>query len=276
MQNLRKKLFEIQKSMRTFAVSEGSEKKTKGKPSYQYTPGWEIVEKLRSEMDRLGVMLESSVVSKEHRMIEYPVYKEYGGEIRAFEKKEMYVTVDVSYTWVDVETGETAGPFVMPGDGANGTDKSMASALSLSERYFLLKYFKLTTREKDDDIDAHDSSTIPGGLTLPDARDKGRGPAYAPAPQYAPVTAQAPAQATAAPAPSPAEAPAAATPGIWEQAVNSLACFDAGTQTHNEMLAKWLSALNRCGYDTSVPGFAGLLAEAAQARREGRPVRQAV
>ncbi len=254
------KLFEIQKSMRTFAVSEGSEKKTKGKPSYQYTPGWEIVEKLRSEMDRLGVMLESSVVSKEHRMIEYPVYKEYGGEIRAFEKKEMYVTVDVAYTWVDAETGETAGPFVMPGDGANGTDKSMASALSLSERYFLLKYFKLTTREKDDDIDAHDSSAIPGGLTLPDARDRGRGPAYAPAPQYAPVTAP----------------PAAAAPGVWEQAVDSLACFDAGTQTHNDMLAKWLSALNRCGYDTSVPGFAGRLSETAQARREGRPARQAV
>lgn len=120
--NLRQKLFEIRKSISTFAQSEPSEKKdNSGKSAYKYTPGWQIVETIKKKMDDLGVMLEPSLQSESHEMISYPVYKEIGGKIIPFEKKEMYVNIVMAYTFVDVDSSQTAGPFLQPAAGANGT-----------------------------------------------------------------------------------------------------------------------------------------------------------
>lgn len=286
--NLRQKLFEIRKSMSTFAQSEDSEKKdNSGKAAYKYTPGWQIVETIKKKMDDLGVMLEPSLQSENHEMISYPVYKEIGGKIVPFEKKEMYVNIVMSYTFIDVETGQTVGPLLQPAAGANGTDKSIASALSLAERYFLLKYFQFTTREAADEPDAHDSSSIPGRLSqeYPDAKTYQRGSGYAAMPtgpyyaatptpqgqkqqaQQAPMT---PPQYNPAPAPAPAQPiQQAANQGeIYDNAIAALAQFQEGTQTHNETLQIWMNFLNRNGYNTSEPGFAQQLVRRAQSVRE--------
>lgn len=279
--NLRQKLFEIQKSHQTFAQTEDSEKKANGKPgksAYTYTPGWKIIESIRAKMDELRIMLDSTLVGEEHEMISYTVYKEVAGQIIPFEKKEMYVTVRRAYTWIDIDSGEMIGPIVQGASGANGTDKSIASAESLCERYFLLKQFHITTREMDDEPDAHDCSTIPGNINYPDAKDYGSGRGYSPMQQQAPAT---PAQQQHAfqqvpPAPGyqfSAQNQTAAPQdphAAYEAAINELANFGKGTQSHTNVLNKWLIALNQCGYDTSVPTFAGNLIEAALAKRERR------
>lgn len=162
-QNIWAKLFQIQKAFKTFAVTEDSEKKSDGgKSTYKYTPGWKIVEMLREQMDALGLMLVPAFTVGKCDVIEYPVYKLIGGTPMSFPKKEVHVIVNATFTWVDTTTGETAGPYPFVGAGANGTDKSTAAALSNAERYFLLKFFHITTREKDEELDAHDSDTVPG------------------------------------------------------------------------------------------------------------------
>ena len=280
--NLRQKLAEIRKSITTFAISEDSDKKdSSGKACYKYTPGWEIVESVKQKMDTYGVMLEPTLQSESHEMISYPVYKEIGGKIIPFEKKEMYVTIIMAYTFVDVETGETIGPFLQPSAGANGTDKSIASALSLAERYFILKYFQFTTREKGDEPDAHDSSSIPGKLTqdYPDAKPYYSGNGYMPAPEnpYYSMSGQSMQQPLPAappkytPAPKPAM-PAAPTlqPGrnMYEEAAIALSQYQQGTQTHNETLQMVMNALNQNGYNTAEPGFVQKLTKYAQDMRE--------
>ena len=160
------KLMEIQRKFRSFAISEDSDKvdaKT-GKSAYRYTPGWEIVEKIREEMDRLGLMLTMDSTFKQIDVVDYPVYKFIGNNAtpRSFTKKELHVAIEAEFTWVDTATGEKEGPYRGIGAGANGTDKSTASALALAERYFLLKFFHITTHDPKDEPDAHDSDNVPG------------------------------------------------------------------------------------------------------------------
>ena len=278
--NLRQKLAEIRKSFKTFAITEDSDKKgSDGKAAYKYTPGWAIVEAVKEKMDAMGVMLEPTLQSESHEMITYPVYKEIKGQIIPFEKKEMYVSLVMAYTFVDVATGEAIGPFLQPSAGANGTDKSIASALSLAERYFLLKYFQFTTREMGDEPDAHDSSSIPGKLAqdYPNARSYNAGTGYIPKPQtpyYSaePVPGQQPAPPrynavpqAATPAPSQASA---GTVDLYEKAAAALMMFQKGTPSHNDTLQIWMNNLSRNGYNTAEPSFAQRLVDYAQAKRE--------
>lgn len=160
------KLMQLQKAFKTFAQSEDSEKKD-GKTSrsaYRYAPGWEITEKIREQMDALGLMLVPDCRFKQIDLIEYPVYKIIGSNPNpmSFTKKEMHVAIEADFTWVDTATGEKEGPFHIVASGANGTDKSTASALALAERYFFLKFFHITTHEPSDEPDAHDSDSVPG------------------------------------------------------------------------------------------------------------------
>lgn len=57
------------------------------------------------------------------------------------------------FTWVDVETGEK-DENLFGANGQNDWDKGVGSALTYGERYFLLKYFHISTDE--DDIDNPD------------------------------------------------------------------------------------------------------------------------
>lgn len=157
------KLFTIQKMIKTFAIEEESDKKdANGAPAYRYTPGWKIIETIREQMDAYGIMLLTDCVRQETKLIDYLVYKDFHGQAMSFSKKEMFVQVEVAFTWIDTDTGEKAGPFVGYGYGANGTDKSGATALSMAKRYFLMNFFQFTTRELGDEQDAHDSGNIPG------------------------------------------------------------------------------------------------------------------
>lgn len=298
------KLFEIQKQIKTFATSEDADKKdSKGRAEYKYTPGYEICEKIREHMDKAGLMLIPNCTSQESKLIDYLVYKDFHGQAMSFSKKEMFVQVSVEYTWVDTETGEKAGPFVSYGYGANGTDKSGASALSTAERYFLLKFFHITTREQSDELDAHDSSNIPGmsaseqPATLSSARSGQAVPApapyvpagpqagayvqpvYCPYPQGYPQAGYVPApgyQPGNAPAPAPAApAPGANTPtGVFnasdpaiQTAITALMNFNKGTASHQRCLNEQLGKLASLGYRCMNKEFIESLTETAQSMR---------
>lgn len=162
---LAQKLFEIQKKIKNFTNTEASEKKIKDtdKSAYEYTPGYVIIEAVREQMDTLGVMLIQENVVTENKQIEYTNYlNDRNGETIPIKKQEILTTVQAMFTWIDACSGERMGPFRFDATGANGTDKSCASAISLAERYYLLKTFHIATKDKTYEPDAHDSGSIPG------------------------------------------------------------------------------------------------------------------
>lgn len=294
--NIWGKLFAIQKAIKTFAVSEESEKRdTKGRATYQYTPGWEIVETIREHMDKAGLMLIPEYKTRDVQPIEYPLYKLVKDKPVTFVKKEIHFVVDAAFTWVDTTTGEKEGPFSIVASGANGTDKSCASALALAERYFLLKFFHITTHEKDDEPDAHDSGTVPGIPSESQPMDAPyqaapapvQAPAYCPVvqqpmagfpqaqpPVYGPVYQPVPGFAPQGGGMMPPAAPAGGAfdpnhPAIVD-AVNRLANFQKGTPTHQQQLNEIICNLTAAGFKSFEQSFLENLTECGQAKREGR------
>ena len=71
-------------------------------------------------------------------------------------KSEILTKVDMKFTWVDTESGET-DVNLWGANGQNDWEKGFGSALTYGERYFLLKYFHISTDA--DDIDNPDRKT---------------------------------------------------------------------------------------------------------------------
>lgn len=128
-----KKLLEIQKKIN------GLGKDSKGY-NYQYVSGSKVLGSIKPLMNEYGLILKQEVVETSATP---------AGE------KDVLFTVNMRFTWVDVETGET-DVNTFAGAGCNGKDKGIASALTYAERYFLLKYFHIATDE--DDVDYYDNS----------------------------------------------------------------------------------------------------------------------
>lgn len=129
-----KKLLTIQQKIN------GLGKDSKGY-NYQYVSGSKVLGAIKPLMNEQGLLLKQEVVD----VISLPA-----GE------KDVLFTVNMRFTWVDVETGETdVNTFAAA--GCNGKDKGIGSALTYAERYFLLKYFHIATDE--DDVDYYEPAT---------------------------------------------------------------------------------------------------------------------
>lgn len=138
-----KKLLEIQKRIN------GLSKDTNGY-NYQYVSGSKVLGFIKPLMNEQGLILKQEIVN---------VVATPAGE------KENLFTVNMRFTWVDVETGETdVNSFA--GAGCIGKDKGIGGALTYAERYFLLKYFHIATDE--DDLDYYE----PVQTTNVETRDK--------------------------------------------------------------------------------------------------------
>ena len=115
--------------------------------SYQYVSGDKILGIVRPQMDKLGLLLTKDVVEYSFTPFEY--------QVKTGMKKEMFCALKIRFTWIDVETGEKL-PVDWASSGCNGIDKSLGSALTYGERYFLLKQFGIATDR--DDVDAPKSA----------------------------------------------------------------------------------------------------------------------
>ena len=63
----------------------------------------------------------------------------------------MFCSIKMRFTWIDAESGDTLS-VDWASSGCNGIDKSIGSAYTYGERYFLLKQFGIATDK--DDVDA--------------------------------------------------------------------------------------------------------------------------
>ena len=127
------KLLDLQKAV------VGLEKDAQGNAA-PYVSGNKILGIVRPLMDDAGLLLTKDIIEYSFTPIEYNTSK--GA------KKEMFCSIKIRFTWIDTESGEKL-PVDWVSSGCNGIDKSLGSALTYGERYFLLKQFGIQT-DKDD------------------------------------------------------------------------------------------------------------------------------
>lgn len=134
--NLFQKLLEIQKRV----VGLGKDSKSFG---YQYVSGSKVLEHIKPLMNEYGILLKQEVVDIENTRQDYVTSK-------GASKTEILTKAIMKFTWVDCETGDKDENY-FAANGFNEFEKGLGSALTYAERYFLLKYFHISTDE--DDID---------------------------------------------------------------------------------------------------------------------------
>ncbi len=130
-----KKLLKIQKEIKGLS-------KDKKSHNYDYVTGNKLLSFIKPIMDENGILLKQEITSIENTRQDYKT--KYG------EKSEILTKVMMRFTWIDTETGET-DVSEFGANGQNDWEKGLGSALTYGERYFLLKYFHISTDE--DDID---------------------------------------------------------------------------------------------------------------------------
>ncbi len=128
-----KKLFEIQK--RIPALAKDAETK-----EYAYLSDEKLLGVVRPLMDVCGLMLTVQTT---------------GRSVRADETKSgttrYFTEIDIKFTWVDVETGETLEhTFTAQGVDLAG-EKGIGKALTYGEKYYFLKLFHIPTPKDDPD-----------------------------------------------------------------------------------------------------------------------------
>lgn len=157
------KIFNVQKGMKGFLQKEDSAKeKPNGDAAYKYTPGWEINREFHRLLDENVLLCECSDVYSQNQIVDTWVNKLINGVVTPVTKREMLYTVYKEYWFRDPETGERTPAVRSMGVGMNGFDKSAATANSVAERYFILKYFHVPCVDKASELDAHDENDIPG------------------------------------------------------------------------------------------------------------------
>lgn len=139
--NLFQKLLVIQKEI----LGLGKDKKSFG---YDYTTGGKILEHIKPLMNEHGLILKQEVLGFTNERQDYIT--------KNGAKSEILTKVDMRFTWVDTESGET-DVNLWGANGQNDWEKGFGSALTYGERYFLLKYFHISTDA--DDIDNPDRKT---------------------------------------------------------------------------------------------------------------------
>ena len=108
---------------------------------YDYVSGTSLLAILRPKMDELGVLLIPSIAGKS--LVETQDDKG---------KKLYLVALDMTMTWMDSTDPGDSLPVSFAAFGAqNDPSKAFGSALTYSERYFLLKFFNIPTDKLDPD-----------------------------------------------------------------------------------------------------------------------------
>jgi hypothetical protein len=136
--NLYQKIVEVRK------VAGGFSKDTKGY-GYDYVSGNQILSKIKDRMNELNLLLIPSTKLGEHHTHEYKTSK--GKDVIDF-----VVSGEMSYTWINGDSPDEQYTVSWAYYGQqDDISKAYGSALTYSERYFLLKCLGLPTDEDDPD-----------------------------------------------------------------------------------------------------------------------------
>ena len=146
--NIYQKLAKIRKSVEVL-------KRDTKAYGYSYTKEETILAKITVFMDKYGLSLIPGIVPGTTSVTPY-VYKKTKttskGDIYEENVNEVLVNADTTYTWVNNDNPEEriVVPWAMVGQQGDAS-QSFGSGLTYSSRYFLLKYFNISTSNDDPD-----------------------------------------------------------------------------------------------------------------------------
>lgn len=109
---------------------------------YSYVTGSKVLSQIKPLMNELGIILKQEVLSIDNERMDY--------QTKNGNKSEILSKVMMRFTWIDTVSGEK-DENSFGANGQNDWEKGLGSSLTYAERYFLLKYFHISTDE--DDID---------------------------------------------------------------------------------------------------------------------------
>ena len=146
--NLLQKLAKIRKVVEVL-------QKDKQGYGYRYVTEEQILSKITGNMDKLGVSLVPGIVPGTTVMEPYHYEKTKAtkdGKIYQESVNEILIKADTTWTWVDNANPEDriVVPWSLVGQQSDAS-QAFGSGLSYSSRYFLLKYFNVSTTEDDPD-----------------------------------------------------------------------------------------------------------------------------
>lgn len=291
------KIFRVQKGLKGFVQKEDSAKqKDSGDPAYRYVPGYEINKEFHRLLDENVLMCECSDVYSQNQIVDSWVNKLINGNVVPVTKREMLFTVYKDFWFRDPETGDRTPAVRSMGVGMNGFDKSAATANSVAERYFILKYFHVPCADSASEIDAHDDSYVPG---LEKFRNAPSGAAPTTAPVQPPIPAATAQTVTTSRQATPdmAAQPWPATTGLpqsqgslfgdmpkeeaqphgdsqptpeeaWSMAAEILSRFAEGTVTYQKKIDQAFTRLTAYGY-ADTDSMRAMLESEARAIRNG-------
>lgn len=153
--NIFQKLIEIRKCIDSF------KKDTKGF-NYSYVSGMQILSKIQNKMNELGILL-IPILSKINDPIsfEYDTLK-FNNTTKKEEEKhniDWIVSGDMLYRWQNADDKDDYFEIKWFLTGIqNDSSKAFGSALTYSERYFLLKFFNIPTDDVDPDSNQSDKT----------------------------------------------------------------------------------------------------------------------
>jgi len=133
MNSIYKKLLEIKKKVPYL-------KKNKKGYQYNYADPETVLGTINPLLNEAGIFLKTEVLSQEVKPVE--VNDRNGKHL-----ENLYL-LKLKYTWIDAESGEKE-EVLWESSGCNGEEKGLGSALTYSERYFMLKTFNIPTGEDD-------------------------------------------------------------------------------------------------------------------------------
>ena len=139
--------------------------KDKESHNFKYVTGNKVLSHIKPLMEKYGLLLKQEIVSIENERMDY--------KTKYAEKSEILSKVMMQFTWIDIESGEKdVNSF--GANGQNDWEKGLGSALTYAERYFLLKYFHISTDEDDiDNPDRKPTEKEPIAKVLPALNDAG-------------------------------------------------------------------------------------------------------
>jgi hypothetical protein len=120
--------------------------------NYAFARESDLVDKVRPIMAREHLFLHQTVSNVE--VLD-------AGETRGGSKNRL-VTVEMTFTWIDADTGEAwPVPAMFPGHGMDTGDKGLYKAMTGAEKYFLMKTFLVSTGddpEGDERVDRQEAA----------------------------------------------------------------------------------------------------------------------
>jgi len=139
--NIYQKLIEIRKEVPYL------QKENKGF-QYTYVSSSQVLSKLKSKMDELGVLLIPNVISASK---ESTTSKSKDRDGNTKTKREIFTEINLEYSWISADEPEDKIVCTWYCQGTDDFEKGVGKALTYAEKYFFLKFFNIPTDKDDPD-----------------------------------------------------------------------------------------------------------------------------